>query len=289
MIPYPAIELIIPNDGTTAFAVYCLFVKRTNRKTGALFPSLQQIADDIGMTKQSVVTALAKLKDSNVIEIRRGNRTKSNHYVIHDPKDWKYESKNSYEENLESKNHTTGSLKIRPEVVQKLDSNNIEDETNNISGKKPDVKEVGPKGRPLNKRFELYRAYCEARGEDVNDEVGRDIKLRMFTKDFVEAMEPHDVKELYQYVLNKWNRIAKKKGEQASLPEIIHMKREYADWMATKRYKAQRTMNTYEAPVVTEKEDDELSEARIAQKQAEIDAHIAQMEAKRARQVAVTL
>jgi hypothetical protein len=88
---------------------------------------------------------------------------------------------------------------------------------------------LGAKGRPINPRFELYRAYCTARGEDAEaDDIGKGMKLRQITEDMIRTMTPEDITSLYNYVYGKWARAAG--GTPQMKPTIAHLKRDYAEW-----------------------------------------------------------
>lgn len=114
-------------------SVYTALVMRANYADKTCFPSLQTIADDAGVSRRVVTTALPLLRDAGLIRIRERKTDKgqsSNIYTILDPR----------------QNLPGGSAKSAPGVVQNLHSPSAKSApiTNTIE-QPPDERSIVPK------------------------------------------------------------------------------------------------------------------------------------------------
>ncbi len=72
----------LPEIGVNGLAVYAVLAWHRNRKTGECFPSRGTIATETKLSKATVDRAIAKLKESNLIEVIRRGCMDSNAYTL---------------------------------------------------------------------------------------------------------------------------------------------------------------------------------------------------------------
>ena len=70
----------IAKIGVMALAVYIVIKGHTDFSTGNAFPSVQEIAEQIGVKKDAVLDALKRLVEHGLLVVRKNGR--SNHYSV---------------------------------------------------------------------------------------------------------------------------------------------------------------------------------------------------------------
>jgi hypothetical protein len=123
MVHHRDLEEVIDTCRATTVVVWLTLLKRADISTRRCWPSIQTIAEDASVSRQTAVNAIEELEAVGALSIEKritdsGDYT-SNLYRLH-------RLSNSSEGSLDSR--PPGSLKIRPRVVQNLDTNNTQRE-----------------------------------------------------------------------------------------------------------------------------------------------------------------
>lgn len=107
--------------GPTAIAVYACLCMYAGQEEGKCFPSITTIAEALGIARQTVITALRKLEEKEIIDVKHGtNEGVPNIYTLNPLSN---HQEGSLKIELGSPDFVRGASNNETLVVQKLDSN----------------------------------------------------------------------------------------------------------------------------------------------------------------------
>ncbi len=121
---------------------------------GYCWPGIQRLAQDAGVTRQTVISSTRRLEENGLLVVNRHGTGQGNEYIL--PKQTSLKSR-PVKKADQSRNPTTTSQEIRPEPVKKLDCNREELETL----KKPRTKKATKRQKPKPNRKATAKAARE--------------------------------------------------------------------------------------------------------------------------------